>query len=138
MSFDKLNATELRKVVENFVGETEAKDAKNKNELLAILADEGVSFSMYQSLSKSDKADPEEVLAPRSQAQDPTKVDVDNLDHQVVLKMERENGTFQAYGITFTKDHPFAVVSEEQANQICTTFQGFRPALPMELKEYYG
>lgn len=137
MSFDKLRADELRDVVTQFVGETEAKDAKNKNELLALLTDEGITFSMYQSLAKSDKADPEDVLPPAAQTQNPEKVNVNDLDHQVVLKMERENGTFQAYGVTFTKAHPYAVVSEDQANQICTTFQGFRPALPMELQEYY-
>lgn len=135
MSFDKLQAKELREVVRQFVGEEEAQTARNKNELLAALTEEGVTFGMYQSMQNAEKADPEEFLPPK--ASQPEHISADDLKDKVLVKMDRENGTFQCYGVTFTKAHPYALVDEETANTICMTFEGFRLALPREVQEFY-
>lgn len=136
MSFEKMQAKPLREVVKQFVGEDEAASARNKNELLAVLNEEGVTFAMYQAMQNAEPADPEDVLPPQSSQ--PKTIDPEDLKDKILVRMERENGTFQFRGVTFTKDHPYALLDEDTANAICTMYEGFRPALPREAQEFYA
>lgn len=56
----------------------------------------------------------------------------------VLIKMERRNPRYETHGKVFTKEHPYAAVPEPVAAKIIKEVKGFRPALPSEVKEYYG
>ena len=56
----------------------------------------------------------------------------------VLVKMERKNPTFQTFGITFTREHPYAVVNEDLAQKIIDTEDGFRLASPSEARAFYS
>lgn len=55
-----------------------------------------------------------------------------------LLKMERENRSYEVRGVRFTREHPFALVASEDAEWIVENEDGFRYASPKEAKEYYG
>ncbi len=61
-----------------------------------------------------------------------------NVPAQVLIKMDRENPTYQIRGYTFTGDHPFAIVDSENAEYIVSYVEGFRYATPKEAQEFYG
>jgi len=50
MSFNNMKLEELRKVAETFAVDHES--AKNKADLVALLAEEGVSYDMYSSFNR--------------------------------------------------------------------------------------
>ena len=52
--------------------------------------------------------------------------------------MERHNFTYQTYGHSFSKDHPFIAMSEKDAQTIFDNEQGFRMATPKEVQEFYS
>lgn len=134
MTFTTMKPAELRKVVTEFVGEDEANNAKNKAELLAILTEEGVTYELYsETLEKSDPAAPEVNELPK-----PEKAERDPNEKDVLVKMDRPNFRFDAKGFTFTKEHPYVVMTETEAQSIFDDFDGFRIATPKEAKEYYS
>jgi hypothetical protein len=57
---------------------------------------------------------------------------------RVLLRMTRKNPTFEIRGGKFTRERPFAFVSEDDAQWILDNEEGFRPATPKEVKEFYG
>lgn len=57
---------------------------------------------------------------------------------QYLLKMTRDNPLYQTRGYEFTKEHPYALVSANDAQWILENEQGFRQAFPNELAEFYG
>jgi hypothetical protein len=59
-------------------------------------------------------------------------------EDEVLVKMERKNGTYEAFGLRFTKDHPFKSVPASIAEKLITQETGFRLALPSEVKDYYN
>jgi hypothetical protein len=52
--------------------------------------------------------------------------------------MTRENFRFDIIGFTFTKEHPFIAMTEENAQEIFDKEEGFRLATPKEVQEYYN
>lgn len=54
-----------------------------------------------------------------------------------VVKMDRDNRIFQAFGYEFSREHPYMLVKTEEANVLIEEIGGFRAASPRELKEYY-
>lgn len=132
MSFDTMKVADLRGVAETFGVELE--DAKNKNEIIAILAEEGVSYDMYSKFLNAEKeeAEEEQEEAPKPKAK---KADKSNT---VLVKMERKNPSYQTYGYIFSQEHPFVAVSEEDAQEIFDNEAGFRMATPREVQEFYS
>ena len=132
MSFDTMKVADLRGVAETFGVELE--DAKNKNEIIAILAEEGVSYDMYSKFLNAEKEETEEEQeeAPKPKAK---KADKSNT---VLVKMERKNPSYQTYGYIFSQEHPFVAVSEEDAQEIFDNEAGFRMATPREVQEFYS
>jgi hypothetical protein len=55
-----------------------------------------------------------------------------------LIKMNRPNVSYQTRGHTFTQEHPYAIVSADDADYILSKEDGFSIASPSELKEYYG
>lgn len=56
----------------------------------------------------------------------------------VLLKMDRENPSYDIRGYRFTQQNPFVVVAEVDADYILTHEDGFKVASPGEAKEFYG
>jgi hypothetical protein len=130
-----LKVAELRKIAEDFAVDTDG--IKNKADIIAALAEEGVTWSVYQKTIKDIEEaadefseDSEEILPrfdPKAQAED-----------TVLVRMTRENYRYDILGFTFTKEHPFVAMTEDDAQEIFDKEEGFRLATPKEVQEYYG
>lgn len=135
MSFETLKIAELREIAESFAVDTDG--LKNKANIIAALAEEGVTWMVYQKTlntikeASEDAFQTEEVL-PRL---DPKSV---NAEDTVLVRMTRDNFRYDILGFTFTKDHPFVAMSEDRAQEIFDKEEGFRLATPKEVQEYYG
>lgn len=123
MSLQQLKKEELQKLAHKF--EVQIDENTTKPELLTLLQEANITYSTY----KKFFIDSEEVTEEESNSFD-TK--------PCLLKMERQNGSFEAFGKRFTKEHPYVVMSEEDAQDIIDSFEGFRLASPGEAKAYYG
>lgn len=144
MSFRNLDVSELASVVEFFAVEIEAADLNkpSKKELLAALAagDKPVTWEDYETiyLPTVEKMRATEVKPEPAPVVVEEVIVVEEPEENVILKMERENPRFDIYGYTFTKEHPYRPVTEDAAEFIMATVEGFRPATPREVADYYN
>ena len=132
MSFETLKVAELKKIAEDFAVDTEG--LKNKADIIAALTEEGVTYSVYaKTIEVLEEAEVEadEVL-PKF---DPKK---EQPKDNVLVRMTRANFRYDILGYTFTKDHPFIAMKEEDAQQIFDVEEGFRLATPREAQEFYS
>ena len=131
MSFETLKLSEIKKVAEDFGVDIES--IKSKNDIIAALAEEGVTWAIYEKTIKDVAQASEEIeVLPKF---DPKK----NQDKDSVLvKMERANHRYDTMGFTFTSTHPFVAMSEEQAQEIFDREEGFRLATPKEVQDFYN
>lgn len=118
---------ELREVGEYFGVELEG--LKTKNEVISVLAEEGISYEMYSKFLGAEKAEVD-VPAP--------KVNKKAGDNAVLVRMDRENPAYEINGYKFTREHPYVAMSQEDADFIFDTQIGFRMATPREVQEYYN
>lgn len=133
MSFDTLKISELKKVAEDFGVDTE--ELKNKNDIVAALAEEGVTWAVYQKTVKDLEDNAEDVSEEILPKFDPKKeVSEDN----VLVKMTRANFRYDILGHTFTREHPFVAMDKKQAQAIFDKEEGFRLANPTEVQEFYS
>jgi hypothetical protein len=56
----------------------------------------------------------------------------------VLIKMTRPNFSYEIRGYKFTKQHPYVLVEEDDADYLIETDGGFRLASPKELRDFYG
>jgi len=132
MSFTDLKVTELRKVAEAFA--IDVSTLKSKPEIIAAIEEEGISYQMY---AKFDSTQKEELEVPEVEKKKREKK-IMNTANQVLVKMERNNHSFQIGNYIFTAEHPFIAMSEEEAQRIFDSEFGFRIATPREAQEYYA
>jgi len=130
MSFDTLKVAELKVIATDFAVDTEG--LKNKKDIIAALAEEGVTWSVYQSTVEAIEKDTEEIevlpkFDPKAQPED-----------TLLVRMTRDNYRYDIHGYTFTKDHPFVAMSEDDAQKIFDTEEGFRLATPKEVQDFYA
>ena len=131
MSFETLKVSELKKIAENFA--VDADGVKNKADIIAALAEEGVTWSVYnKTLEKMEEEDMSVEVLPKF---DPKSALPENA---VLVRMTRENHRYDIIGYTFTKQHPFIAMSLDKAQQIFDKEEGFRLATPKEVQEYYN
>ena len=127
MSFTDLKISDLRKVADTFG--VDAKEAKTKNEIVALLEEEGISYQMYDKLSNTEQVE----VKPTERKEKK----VLKKEEAILVKMERSNHSYQIGDYTFSQEHPFVVMSESDAQRIFDTQDGFRLATPREAQEYY-
>ena len=130
MSFETLKVSELKKIAEDFGVEIEG--LKNKTDIIAALSEEGVTWAVYQKTVKDTEEAEDmsvEVLPKTSSKKDS--------ENTVLVKMERDNYRYDIQGFTFTKEHPYVAMSEDEAQAIFDKEAGFRLATPKEVQEYY-
>ena len=132
MSFTELKVTELRKVAESFAIDTAG--VKTKQEIIALLEEEGINYQMYNKFNTSEKEKIEIPEVEKKKREQKTM----NKENQVLVKMERMNFSYQAGPYTFNVDHPFMAMSETDAQKIFDRHQGFRLATPREAQEFYA
>lgn len=131
MSFDTLKVSELKQVAEDFGVEVE--DLKGKKDIIAALAEEGVTWALYEKTIK----DIDEV---KEEVEDLPKFDPNKAQDKdtVLVRMTRANFRYDIMGHTFTKDHPFVAMKEEDAQAIFDKEEGFRLATPKEVQDFYN
>ncbi len=132
MSFDTLKVKDLKQIATDFAVDTEG--LKNKADIIAAMAEEGVTWSVYQStLEKMEdlKEELPEVLPKFDPNQELEK-------DMVLVRMTRANYRYDVLGYTFTKDHPFVAMNPDIAQEIFDKEEGFRLATPREVQEYYN
>lgn len=132
MSFDTLKKEDLLKIAEEFG--TDVKPNDTKAVIIAALTEDGVTWEQAAALDKQ-VAEVDAQLKERAAAE---KEAAKAEEPQALLKMTRANATFEIRGYRFTKEHPFAVVAESDAEWIVDNVEGFRYATPREAQEYYG
>lgn len=128
MSFTELKIAELKKVADSFGIELES--AKTKQEIVALLEEEGVTYQMYDKFNNVEKVNVE--VAKRKEKKPVRKEDL------VLVRMDRNNNSYQTMGYNFTSGHPFIAMSEEDAQRIFDIEEGFRLATPREAQEFYS
>jgi hypothetical protein len=131
MSFDTLKVAELKSIAEEFAVETEG--LKNKQDIIAALAEEGVTYAVYEKTLKDVEDAKEEieilpVFDPKAERTEDT----------VLVMMTRANFRYDIMGHTFTQDHPFVAMHKDAAQEIFDKEEGFRLATPKEVQDYYG
>lgn len=129
MSFEKLKVDELRQIADDFAVDIDPKE--NKAAVIAKLVENGVTWEYYQ---KSLGAEIE-VETPEPVFNKPSEASVED---RVLIRMTRANPTFEIRGARFTKDNPYALVRERDADFIVENYEGFRIASPREVKEFYS
>jgi hypothetical protein len=130
MSFDTLKVAELKVIATDFAVDTE--NLKNKKDIIAALSEEGVTWSVYQSTIEAIEKDTEEIeilpkFDPKAQPED-----------TILVRMTRDNHRYDIHNQTFTKKHPFVAMSEDDAQKIFDTEEGFRLATPKEVQDFYN
>lgn len=121
MSFDKMKLEELQKAAHLF--EIQITEADTRKEIIVKLQESGKTFAMYKRFT-----DPEE-------ENEPGPVE---FSQTLLLKMERQNPSFEVFGYKFTRTHPYQVMPQEDAQKIMDTYEGFTIATPDEVKSFYN
>jgi hypothetical protein len=132
MSFETLKKEDLLKIAEEFGSDVKPSDTKAV--IIAALNEDGVTWEQAAQLDKQVAEKDAELKAEKKVADAEAKAQ----EAQTLLKMQRENGTYEVRGYRFTKTHPFAVVAESDAEWIVDNVEGFRYATPREAQEFYG
>jgi len=131
MSFETLKIADLKKIAEDFAVGIDG--LKNKADIIAALAEEGVTWSVYnKTIEKMEEEDMSVEVLPKF---DPRAEQPENT---VLVRMMRENFRYDTMGFTFTKEHPFVAMSNDEAQEIFDKEEGFRLATPREVQEYYN
>ena len=132
MSFSDLKITELKKAADSFGVSTEG--IKTKQEIIAVLEEEGINYQMY---IKFNSVEQEKIEVPEVERKK-REQKIMKTTSSVLVKMERANHSFQTNGHSFSQEHPFVAMSEDDAQRIFDTVPGFRLATPKEAQEYYN
>jgi len=121
MSFANMKLEDLQKVAHFF--EIEITENDIKKDIIFKLQESGKTYSMYKKFTE------------QQENEEPNGV---QFGKTILLKMNRLNGSFEAYGYKFTKTHPYQVMSQEDAQKIIDTYDGFVIASPDEAKSFYA
>lgn len=133
MSFTELKLNELKEVAETFAVDLEG--VKTKQEIIAAIQEEGVTYQMYDKLKNAEK---QKIEIPESEKIKRERKIMSKTTNQVLVKMERNNHSYEISGYAFSQEHPFMAMSESEAQRIFDTEVGFRIATPREAQEYYA
>lgn len=131
MSFTELKLSDLKSVSESFG--VDISDIKTKQEVIARLEEEGVTYQMYDKFINSEKQEIEVSPLEKKKREKSVKS-----EDTVLVKMERSNHSYNTLNYTFTQEHPFVAMPTSAAQAIFDTEPGFRLATPREAQEYYA
>ena len=129
MSFDTLKTNELKQVAESFGIDMPEKTTKQS--LILALQDEGITFDMYAKFNGAEQVEVKTEDQPKKKA----KLDKSKT---ILVRMDRQNPSYSTQGYIFTQAHPFIAMSEEDAQKIFDSEEGFRLATPKEVQDFYS
>jgi len=123
MSFGQFNKQKLLEIAEYF--DVDVDESQTKAEIEASIKLAGISWAAYKKFEaeQQDSGDAATTLF---------------ADSRVLLKMDRQNPSFETHGITFTKANPFALLDANTAQEIIDLYDGFRVATPAEAQAFYN
>lgn len=122
MSFGQFNKQKLLEIAKYFGVDVD--ETHTKAEIEASIKLAGISWAAYKKFeSEQESIDVETTLF---------------ADSRVLLKMDRQNPSFETHGVTFTKDNPFALLDADTAQEIIDLYDGFRVATPAEARSFYN
>lgn len=137
MSLQKFKKAELEdKAVE--IG-LDIPEGATKKELEAFLDDAGVveeDFAVEEEAAVEPDADESEETESAPVVEEEPDEQVKRED--VLVKMDRQNVYYGTRWGEFSRQHPFKVLSWEDAKALMDNETGFRLANPSEAEEYYG
>lgn len=122
MSYQAMRLEELQNVAHFF--EIEITENDTKKEIIMKLHENGRTYALYKKFTEAQPT-----------GSDDTEI---QFGKTILLKMARLNPSFEAYGYKFTKTHPYQVMSQEDAQKIMDTYEGFVIASPDEAKSFYS
>jgi hypothetical protein len=158
MSFEQMEVDELRKVAKETFA-VDVSDTAQKKTVLKSLKEEGITFDMYVDDRKAhnawtaedearftpaeeeDESDEGTDFVDRSGRQNNTITGVKTVqpkEELLLIKMVRDNPSYQARGYKFTREHPFVPVREKDVEYFTESVGGFVMATPKQVREYYG
>jgi hypothetical protein len=132
MSFETLKLSELKQVAEDFGIEIEG--LKAKTDIIAAMSEEGVTWSVYE---KTQKDIEDATIESDEELPKPVR-NKEQKGDSILVKMTRDNFRYDIIGYTFTKEHPFVAMPEDDAQQIFDSEEGFRLATPKEVQDFYS
>jgi hypothetical protein len=133
MSFDTLKKEDLLKIADDYG--VDVKPSDTKAVIIAAFAEDGVT---WDDVAKMDNT-VAEIDAEIKEEQAEKAAEEKKNQPTVLVRMLRANGTYEIRGYTFKREHPFALVAEDDAEVIVENDPaGFRYATPKEAQAFYG
>lgn len=140
MSFKNLKHKDLLYAAEFFdvQGVTEE---STRAEIIAGLEENNISWANYK---KFVEVNGQEVVGENGDVINEEKSQAAPIvfSDDVLLKMDRQNPTFEILGYRFTKKQPFLVLTADEAQKVIDAAEslggGFRIASPAEARSYFG
>ena len=131
--FNTLSTPKLKEVAEAFGVEIGTRP--KKVDIIEALIADGVTYRDYELFANAERVEPEDTDifdVPSGPAE------IVQTGKTVLVKMDRANPYFQVNGHTFTSANPFLALTEDEAQEIFDSEDGFRIATPAELKSFYS
>lgn len=122
MSFAKMNKETLTKVADFFDILLDPTDGVK--EIRLKLEEDGATYESWKKFNEPEK-----------EKEVPTGVAFNQTN--LLLKMVRQNPTFEAFGYRFTKESPYRAVPADDAEKIMNAHEGFVIATPSEVKSFF-
>lgn len=134
-SLDDYTKDELLAHAEEFGVEVRAHQTKAA--IIAAFQQDGVTVELIKGFTAPVvEADEDEEIV---ETVEPTPAPVEDDDESLVLvKMIRKNASYEVRGYRFTREHPYGLVSEDNADYLIEEDGGFRMASPKEAREFYS
>lgn len=126
-SFNELSRQQLNEAAERFGIPID--NRQSATTLAARLIEAGITIDQIKSA--------DEVLGVTESSSAVDKFTVDDEGSRVVVRMDRPNMSYSIMGHKFTRDHPYVVMDEGEAQLICDLDDGFRIAHPTEAAKFY-
>lgn len=116
----------------------ELKSSYNKHAVALAFAQDGVTVELIKGLAQPTEDEEEPVVEAVAPVVEAPVVEEDNDEDLVLIKMVRKNFSYEVRGYKFTREHPFALVNEDDADYLIETEGGFAMATPKEARAYYS
>lgn len=135
-SFQELTVKELRPLAEMFA--VDLGTLTKKADIIKEIEENGVTFEMYAATLEPEEEELAELDLEEPVEELPEVIDEEPVSDQVLIKMIRQNHSYEVLNYRFSRTHPFVLVSEDDADYLVEEDGGFRIATPRELREFYG
>lgn len=137
---DDFTKDELLAMAEEFG--VEVKSSQRKDAIIAAFEADGVTVELIQGFKPDTEDDLKEAglhpLAAGEELATAPVVEAPAEEELVLVVMQRRNYTYEIRGHKFTREHPYRLVNEADADFLIEVDGGFRMASPKEARAYYS